>query len=177
MLLFGALITAAPLVYRPLVLPPDFSGQIPTGFGPTLTVAGAARSLPGLHRGLSGRIHRLLPTSVLDFRPAQLIVFDNHQRHRLGILTIAAETKRVTFAHLRDALNLTAGNLSRHITVLNDAGLLVVDKGYQGRRPKTWIRITPAGPDALARELATLRVLLDVPVADHSRRTPPDETA
>jgi DNA-binding MarR family transcriptional regulator len=83
-----------------------------------------------------------------------------HQRHRLGILTIAAETKRVEFGYLREALDLTAGNLSRHITVLSDAGLLSVDKGYQGRRPRTWVRITPAGRAALAREMASLRALL-----------------
>lgn len=83
-----------------------------------------------------------------------------HQRHRLGILTIAAETRQAEFGYLREALDLTAGNLSRHITVLAEAGLLDIHKGYQGRRPRTWVRITPAGQAALAREMATLRALL-----------------
>ncbi|XVV00311.1 winged helix-turn-helix domain-containing protein [Actinosynnema sp. CA-248983] len=83
-----------------------------------------------------------------------------HQRHRLGILTIAAEAKRVEFGYLRSTLDLTAGNLSRHISVLEEAGLVEVDKGYDGRRPKTWVSITGPGRTALADEMAALRTLL-----------------
>lgn len=84
-----------------------------------------------------------------------------HQRHRLGILTIAAEAQRVEFGYLRDTLNLTAGNLSRHITVLDEAGLIEVQKGYDGRRPKTWVRINDHGRAALAKEMAALRALVE----------------
>jgi DNA-binding MarR family transcriptional regulator len=83
-----------------------------------------------------------------------------HQRHRLGILTITAEAKSADFGYLRDALGLTAGNLSRHLTVLEDAGLVQVTKGYEGRRPRTWVQITSAGRSALASELAALTELL-----------------
>lgn len=82
-----------------------------------------------------------------------------HQRHRLGILTITAEA-RAEFGYLRDALGLTPGNLSRHLTVLAEAGLVQVDKGYEGRRPRTWVRITRKGRAALAAELATLTELV-----------------
>ena len=82
-----------------------------------------------------------------------------HQRHRLGILTITAEA-RAEFGYLRDTLGLTPGNLSRHLTVLEEAGLVRVDKGYQGRRPRTWVRITSQGRTALAAELAALTELL-----------------
>ena len=85
-----------------------------------------------------------------------------HQRHRLGILTIAAEAKQVEFGYLRDALGLTAGNLSRHITVLEEAELVKVRKGYEGKRPKTWVRITDGGRTALAKELTVLRALVNV---------------
>lgn len=84
-----------------------------------------------------------------------------HQRHRLGILTIAAESKRVEFGYLKDTLDLTGGNLSRHITVLVDAGLLNLEKGYDGRRPKTWVSITRTGREALAEEITALRALVD----------------
>jgi DNA-binding MarR family transcriptional regulator len=83
-----------------------------------------------------------------------------HQKHRLGILTIAAESKRVEFGYLKDTLRLTGGNLSRHLTVLVDAGLLDMEKGYDGRRPKTWVSITRAGRQALADEVAALRALV-----------------
>jgi DNA-binding MarR family transcriptional regulator len=83
-----------------------------------------------------------------------------HQRHRLGILTLAAPARRVEFGYLREALELTAGNLSRHLTVLAEAGLVEVEKGYEGRRPRTWVRITRAGQRALSTEMTALASLL-----------------
>ncbi|RZS32800.1 winged helix DNA-binding protein [Herbihabitans rhizosphaerae] len=83
-----------------------------------------------------------------------------HQKHRLGILTIAAESKRVEFGYLREALDLTAGNLSRHLTVLVDAGLLTMEKGYDGKRPRTWVGITRSGRAALHKEISALRALV-----------------
>jgi hypothetical protein len=53
------------------------------------------------------------------------------QRHRLGILT-----------------------------VLEEAGMVELDKGYAGRRPRTWVRMTGHGRKALARELGTLTELV-----------------
>ena len=92
------------------------------------------------------------PTSGLD----EIV----HQRHRLGILTITAEAKRAEFGYLRQALDLTPGNLSRHLTVLEEAGLVDVEKGYEGRRPRTWVRITRQGRSALAAELDVLAALV-----------------
>jgi len=83
-----------------------------------------------------------------------------HQRHRLGILTITAEAQRAEFGYLREALGLTPGNLSKHLTVLEEAGMVEVEKGYTGRRPRTWVRITARGRAALAAELAALTELL-----------------
>ncbi|HEY4854434.1 MAG TPA: transcriptional regulator [Streptosporangiaceae bacterium] len=83
-----------------------------------------------------------------------------HQRHRLGVLTITAEAQRADFGYLRDALGLTPGNLSRHLMVLEEAGLIQVEKGYEGRRPRTWVRITSDGRAALATELSALTELV-----------------
>lgn len=91
-----------------------------------------------------------------------------HQPARLGLLTILRETPRADFTFLRDTLELTAGNLSAHLRVLEGARLVVIDKGYDGRRPKTWVRITKDGRKALAAELATLRDL--VRLADRGGR-------
>lgn len=85
-----------------------------------------------------------------------------HQRHRLGVLTIALEVQRVEFGCLRETLDLTAGNLSRHLTVLVEAGLVDIEKGYVGKRPRTWVSITPAGAEATRAELRALRSLLDL---------------
>jgi DNA-binding MarR family transcriptional regulator len=83
-----------------------------------------------------------------------------HQRVRLGILAIAHEARRVEFGYLRIHLDLTAGNLSKHLTVLETAGLVDIEKGYEGKRGRTWITLTPAGNTALAEEIGRLKVLI-----------------
>lgn len=83
-----------------------------------------------------------------------------HQRVRLGILAVLTEMKRADFGFLRDTLELTQGNLSRHLQVLEKAGYVVVDKVFEGRRPRTWVRATEEGTAAFAREISSLRTLL-----------------
>ena len=83
-----------------------------------------------------------------------------HQRHRLGILTIAAETDRVDFGYLQSTLGLTPGNLNRHLAVLDEAGLVSIHKEFHGRKPRTWIKITKAGRRALTDEIAILTDLV-----------------
>ena len=84
-----------------------------------------------------------------------------HQRVRLGILTVAHEARRVEFSYLRDTLELTAGNLSQHLSVLENAGLTVIEKGYSGKRARTWITLTKAGHTALTEEIAHLKLLIN----------------
>lgn len=83
-----------------------------------------------------------------------------HQRVRLGILTITHEARRVEFGYLKAQLELTAGNLSQHLGVLETAGLIEVEKGYAGRRGRTWITLTAAGSAALAEEIGRLKLLI-----------------
>lgn len=92
-----------------------------------------------------------------------------HQRVRLGILTIAHEARRVEFGFLRTQLELTAGNLSQHLGVLETAGLVEVEKGYEGKRGRTWITLTAAGGTALAEEIGRLKQLIArVETTNHS---------
>jgi DNA-binding MarR family transcriptional regulator len=83
-----------------------------------------------------------------------------HQRVRLGILTIAHEARRVEFGFLRASLELSAGNLSQHLGVLENAGLVTLEKGYAGKRARTWVTITKAGRAALAEEITQLKLLI-----------------
>ncbi|MFC8719398.1 winged helix-turn-helix domain-containing protein [Kitasatospora sp. NPDC057198] len=92
--------------------------------------------------------------------PAKALDDTVHQRVRLGILTVAHQARRAEFGFLRTALDLTAGNLGQHLTVLEKAGLVAVEKGYEGRRPRTWITLTPAGEHALREEVAQLKRLI-----------------
>jgi DNA-binding MarR family transcriptional regulator len=83
-----------------------------------------------------------------------------HQRVRLGILTIAHEARRVEFTYLRTNLELTAGNLSQHLSVLESAGLISIEKGYADKRARTWVTLTKAGQTALDEEITQLKLLI-----------------
>lgn len=95
-----------------------------------------------------------------------------HQRARLGILTVLNEVFECTFTAMRDQLGLTDGNLSRHVRILEDAGLVDVHKGYDGRRPCTWLRLTRPGRRALRAEMAALqRLVARYQSADSNKET------
>lgn len=69
-----------------------------------------------------------------------------HEKARLGILTsLAARADGLLFTDLKSLCNLTDGNLSRHLTVLQEAGIVEIRKGFRGRRPQTLCRLTDAG--------------------------------
>jgi DNA-binding MarR family transcriptional regulator len=83
-----------------------------------------------------------------------------HHRARLGILTVLGQVQKATFPYLKSLLQLTDGNLGRHLEVLAAEGLITLTKGYEGRRPRTWAEITDAGYAALALEMAILKQLV-----------------
>ena len=95
-----------------------------------------------------------------------------HQRVRLGILAVLSETSECTFATLREQLGLTDGNLGGHIRILEQAELIQVHKGYEGRRPCTWLRLTRNGRTALRHEIAALQRLVErVQTAERDKQT------
>src|ERR1700704_5661262 len=80
-----------------------------------------------------------------------------HEKARLGVLTsLVAHPKGLVFADLKRLCGLTDGNLSRHLQVLQDAGLVDLLKGYDQNRPQTIRRITPGGRRRFLNYLAVL---------------------
>lgn len=80
-----------------------------------------------------------------------------HERARLGILTsLMSQPKGLAFSDLQRLCDLTQGNLSRHLQVLQEAGLVEIDKSFDGNRPLTTAHLTTAGRD---RFLAYLDIL------------------
>lgn len=69
-----------------------------------------------------------------------------HEKARLGIMTsLVTRPEGLRFAELKRLCALTDGNLSRHLDVLKDAGLVEIWKGYDNRRPQTLCRLSPEG--------------------------------
>lgn len=94
----------------------------------------AATSAAGAERAPSGRY---------AYEGLERVI---HERARLGIMSsLAAHPDGLLFNDLKDLCSLTDGNLSRHLTMLQEAGLVEVWKGYRNNRPQTLVRLTEAG--------------------------------
>lgn len=79
-----------------------------------------------------------------------------HQRVRLGILCVLGDIDKADFTYLRQLLELSDGNLARHLGVLVEAGHVVLTKGRRGSRSRTWVALTPAGKRAFDSEVEAL---------------------
>lgn len=80
-----------------------------------------------------------------------------HERARLSILTsLATHPKGLTFADLKQLCALTDGNLSRHLSVLEKAGMVEILKGTDHNRSLTTCRMTVQGRQRFLAYLTTL---------------------
>ncbi len=80
-----------------------------------------------------------------------------HEKARLGILaSLAANAGGLLFNDLKQMCSLTDGNLSRHLAVLSDAGLVEIWKGTKGSRPQTMYRLTAGGRCRFAEYIGVL---------------------
>jgi DNA-binding MarR family transcriptional regulator len=97
-----------------------------------------------------------------------------HEKARLSVLTsLVAHPKGLVFGDLKQLCGLTDGNLSRHLTVLEEAGLIDIQKGYDQNRPQTVVRITPQGRRRYLDYLAVLeQVVRDAASAAKAGGTP-----
>ena len=83
-----------------------------------------------------------------------------HEPARLAILTILSTSESADFLALQRLTGLTSGNLSVHLSKLVEGELITYDKQFVGKKPKTKIKITKKGQQALEKhwlQLETFR--------------------
>src|SRR5213593_1704627 len=69
-----------------------------------------------------------------------------HEKARLSIVTsLATHPGGLLFNDLKDLCALTDGNLSRHLQILSEAGLIQIWKGFKDNRPQTLCQLTEEG--------------------------------
>ncbi len=69
-----------------------------------------------------------------------------HEKARLCIVTsLATHPAGLIFNDLKDLCALTDGNLSRHLQILSEAGLIQIWKGFKDNRPQTLCMLTAEG--------------------------------
>ena len=95
-----------------------------------------------------------------------------HERARLGILaSLAAYPAGVRFNDLKRLCGLTDGNLSRHLTVLQEAGVVEIAKDFDRRRPRTTCRLTAEGRARFAAYVAELQQVVADAATANGRQT------
>ena len=73
-----------------------------------------------------------------------------HEPGRLAILTVLSSVKDADFVFLQRTTGLTKGNLSSHLTKLEDAGLISIEKRFVRKKPNTNVALTPLGKRRIA---------------------------
>ncbi|MGD2295016.1 MAG: transcriptional regulator [Candidatus Aminicenantes bacterium] len=83
-----------------------------------------------------------------------------HSQVRLSVLSILAASKQADFSTLKKMTGTTDGNLSTHLTKLEEAGYVKVKKNFRGKKPLTSCSITTKGKDAFSEYLKNLEDII-----------------
>lgn len=83
-----------------------------------------------------------------------------HEPARLMILMYLYSVEKADFVFLLNATELTWGNLSSHVSKLEEAGYVAVEKGFVGKIPRTMVRLTPTGRQAVDTYRQTMQAAL-----------------
>jgi DNA-binding MarR family transcriptional regulator len=92
-----------------------------------------------------------------------------HEPGRLAILTVLSSVKDGDFVFLQRTTGLTKGNLSSHLTKLEEAGLVKIEKRFVRKRPNTNVALTAVGRKRIADhwdQLERLKSFSQTPVQD-----------
>jgi DNA-binding MarR family transcriptional regulator len=79
-----------------------------------------------------------------------------HEKGRLAIMSMLAASAELSFTELRDALEMTDGNLTSHMRTLQEAGYVSLAKSYENNRPLTTCSLTVAGKKAFTNYINLL---------------------
>ncbi len=82
-----------------------------------------------------------------------------HESSRLAILTALSACESADFLYLERLTGLTKGNLSSHLSKLEDAGLIMIEKKFVGKRPNTSAKLTDVGRTAIVKHWESLEDL------------------
>lgn len=91
-----------------------------------------------------------------------------HAPVRFSIMATLAALDQAEFAFVRDTVEVSDSALSKQVALLEAAGYVAVEKGYVGKRPRTWLSLSPAGQTAYAAHVAALTEIARGPTGQGS---------
>ena len=80
---------------------------------------------------------------------------------RLAIVSLLSAAEWAQFGFVRNSVRLSDSALSKQVTTLSRNDYVEVHKGYVGKRPRTWLRLTDTGRDALAGHITALQAIAE----------------
>jgi DNA-binding MarR family transcriptional regulator len=83
-----------------------------------------------------------------------------HEKGRMAIMSLLAANPELSFTEMRDTLNMTDGNLSMHLKMLQENGYIAVTKSFHDKRPLTTCALTAAGRKAFAEYIDLLEQIV-----------------
>lgn len=97
-------------------------------------------------------------SSDTDFTDVDRLI---HEPARLMLMSVLYVVESADFTFLMNQTGMTWGNLSAHMSKLDEAGYLEVEKTFKGRRPYTVLRLTPQGRNAFRDYRKKMLKMLD----------------
>jgi DNA-binding MarR family transcriptional regulator len=79
---------------------------------------------------------------------------------RFSMMALLAAASKVEFSFVRDHVEVSDSVLSKQVSMLEQAGYVKVDKGFVGKRPRTWLSLTRDGRRTFERHMFALREIV-----------------
>jgi DNA-binding MarR family transcriptional regulator len=83
-----------------------------------------------------------------------------HQKARLGIMSILSVAEKAEFNYLKERLKLTDGNLSTHLSHLENSDYIKIEKTFVKKKPKTLCYLTEKGRKAFLEYIDNLEQII-----------------
>ena len=80
-----------------------------------------------------------------------------HQNIRSKLISLLISNEELPFKALKEYLKVTDGNLSSHLSKLESAEYIMIEKIFEGKRPKTIVHITDTGRNAFKQYIEELK--------------------
>ncbi|MDQ7085822.1 MAG: transcriptional regulator [Sulfurovum sp.] len=84
-----------------------------------------------------------------------------HQTVRSKLMSILIANDAIPFKALKESLAVTDGNLSSHLSKLEKESYVLIEKTFEGKRPKTIVHIAPKGRESFDRYIEALKQFIE----------------
>ena len=85
-----------------------------------------------------------------------------HSQLRLAVMSVLMNVEEADFVYLKQHTESTSGNLSIQLDKLAAAQYITIEKGFQGKKPRTTCRVTDTGRQACAAYVDALKEYLNI---------------